>query len=261
MLPMADRALVERILPRAEAFAREAGDLTLRYFGSTMHAEDKADGSPVTEADREAEGLLRTRIAAEFPTHGIVGEEQGSHQPDAEIRWTLDPIDGTRAFMRGVPLYAVLVGVSIRDRPAVGVVHLPALGDTVVAGTGLGCWWNGTRASVSTQGDLSRSLVLTTDVEEILRRPQGPGWRRLAGEAHTSRTWGDAYGHVLVATGRAEVMIDPVLNDWDAAPLLPILEEAGGRFTDLEGRHTVLGRSGISTNGFLHEQVLAALAG
>jgi len=120
MLPMADRALVERILPRAEAFAREAGDLTLRYFGSTMHAEDKADGSPVTEADREAEGLLRTRIAAEFPTHGIVGEEQGSHQPDAEIRWTLDPIDGTRAFMRGVPLYAVLVGVSIRDRPAVG---------------------------------------------------------------------------------------------------------------------------------------------
>lgn len=257
---MSDRAMIESILPRAEAFAREAGELTLRYFGSTLSVEDKSDGSPVTVADREAEGLLRTRIAEEFPTHGIVGEEHGTHQPEAEILWTLDPIDGTRAFMRGVPLFAVLVGVSIREQAAVGVVHLPALGETVVAGTGQGCWWNGVRAAVSRQGDLSRSLILTTDVEELLQRPQGPGWRALAGRAHTSRTWGDAYGHVLVATGRAEVMIDPILNDWDAAPLLPILQEAGGRFTDLEGNPTTLGRSGISTNGLLHDHVLSALS-
>lgn len=250
-----------RILGSAERFAREAGELTLRYFGTDLEVDDKEDGSPVTRADREAEGLIRTRIAAEFPDHGILGEEYGREREDAEVRWILDPIDGTRAFMRGVPLYAVLIGVEVRGDALVGVAHFPALGETVAAAVGRGCRWNGRAASVSRVSTLERSLVLTTDVEEILSRPQGTGWRRLAGAAHTSRTWGDAYGHILVATGRAELMVDPILSDWDAAPLLPILSEAGGRFTDLTGRATIHGGSAVSSNGLLHALALEALAG
>jgi histidinol phosphatase-like enzyme (inositol monophosphatase family) len=252
--------LVEKIWVRAEAFAREAGDLTLRYFGQSLTVDDKQDGSPVTVADREAESLLRLRISAEFPDHGILGEEMGLENGDAHILWTLDPIDGTRSFMRGVPLYAVLIGVSVEGQPAVGVVHFPALGETLSAAKGRGCLFNGSPCQVSTIDRLDRSLVLTTDVEEVLQTPQGPGWRKLAGAAHTSRTWGDAYGHALVATGRAEIMIDPILSDWDSAPLLTILQEAGGRFTDLAGTPTHIGKSGVSTNGLLHDEVLAALA-
>lgn len=244
---------------RAEAFAREAGELTLRYFGQTLAVDDKDDGSPVTQADREAESLLRLRISAEFPNHGILGEEMGVEKGDAAIRWTLDPIDGTRAFMRGVPLYAVLIGVAVEDEPVVGIMHFPALGETLSAARGHGCLFNGAPARVSSVDRLDRSLLLTTDVEEILQRPQGAGWRKLAGQAHTSRTWGDAYGHALVATGRAEVMIDPILSDWDSAPLLTVVEEAGGRFTDLSGTPTATGRSGVSTNGLLHDEVLATL--
>ena len=150
------------------------------------------------------------------------------------------------------------VGDSIIDVDQIGI---PALGETVYAAVGHGCHWNGRPASVSRVSTLERSLVLTTDVEEILARPQGTGWRRLAGAAHTSRTWGDAYGHILVATGRAELMVDPILSDWDAAPLLPILSEAGGRFTDLSGRATVRGGSAVSSNGLLHTVALEALAG
>jgi histidinol phosphatase-like enzyme (inositol monophosphatase family) len=249
------------ILAAAERFALEAGELTLRYFGTDLEVEDKEDGSPVTTADREAEGLIRARIGAEFPGHGILGEEYGREREDAEVRWILDPIDGTRAFMRGVPLYAVLVGVEVAGEAVVGVAHFPALGETVSAAMGHGCRWNGRVASVSRVSTLERSLVLTTDVEEILGRPQGAGWRQLAGAAHTSRTWGDAYGHILVATGRAELMVDPILSAWDAAPLLPILSEAGGRFTDLGGRATVHGGSALSSNGLLHPLALEALGG
>jgi histidinol phosphatase-like enzyme (inositol monophosphatase family) len=248
------------ILAAAERFALEAGELTLRYFGTDLQVEDKEDGSPVTLADREAEGLIRARIGAEFPGHGILGEEYGPERENADIRWILDPIDGTRAFMRGVPLYGVLIGVEVGGDAKVGVVHFPALGETVSAAVGRGCRWNGRAASVSRVSALERSLILTTDVEEILTRPQGPGWRRLAGAAHTSRTWGDAYGHVLVATGRAELMVDPILSPWDAAPLLPILSEAGGLFTDLQGRATIRGGSAVSSNGLLHATALEALA-
>ena len=258
---MSRPGLIRSLHSAAERFAREAGDLTLRYFGTELAVEDKTDGSPVTKADREAEGLIRTRIAAEFPTHGILGEEYGLEREDAAVRWILDPIDGTRAFMRGVPLYAVLIGVEVEGEPAVGVAHFPALRETVSAGAGQGCRWNDRPARVSSVSQLDRSLVLTTDVEEILRRPQGAGWREIASAAHTSRTWGDAYGHILVATGRAEIMVDPILSIWDAAPLLPIVTEAGGRFTDLSGSQTIRSGSALSSNGLLHDAALGAIWG
>lgn len=259
--PQASKEELTPLLDAAETFAREAGALTLRHFGSRLEYEDKADGTPVTRADRDAERLLRDRISGRFPDHGILGEEEGEVRPGAPVRWIIDPIDGTKAFMRGVPLFGVLVGVEVEDEAVVGVAHFPALGETVTAARGLGCRQNGRRCHVSPVDAVERALVLTTDPARVLTDPTGPGWRRLRREAALCRTWGDCYGHILVATGRAEIMVDPVLSSWDAAPLLPILTEAGGRFTDLSGRATVHGGSGVSSNGVLHQRVLEMLAG
>lgn len=249
----------------AVEFATEAGALTLAHFGSVVSAESKRDGSPVTLADREAESRLRDRINGRFPTHGILGEEYGEYTGSDPIRWIVDPIDGTRSFMRGVPLYAVLIGIEVEDIPVVGVAHFPALGETVAAGTGLGCrWWQSGAdiprvAQVSEVRELSAGLALTTDPERILTSPVGEGWMALSKCVEMVRGWGDAYGHALVATGRAEIMVDPALSAWDAAPLLPILSESGGQFTDLKGEGTIHGGSGISTNGMLHATVLDLL--
>lgn len=258
---MTDTPSIAELLDAAEAFALGAGDITLRTFGGLVEHEDKHDGSPVTRADRDAERYLRREIEARWPEHGIVGEEFGTTRDDARTRWILDPIDGTRSFMRGVPLYGVLIGIEHEGEPVVGVAHFPALRETVAAGRGLGCRWNGAPARVSSVDALGRALVLTTDVERILSRPQGSGWRTLQQRASFSRTWGDCYGHILVATGRAEVMVDPALTAWDAGPLLTILTEAGGTFTDLGGTPTIHGGSGVSSNGALHDEVLGLLAG
>lgn len=247
------------LMEAAEAFARHAGEVTLRWFGGMVRADTKGDGTPVTEADREAERTLRADIEQRYPSHGILGEEFGETRPDAEIRWIVDPIDGTKSFMHGVPLYGVLVGIERRGEPVVGVAHFPALDETVVAGSGLGCWWNGSPAHVSEVAAVSDALVLTTDAPTILNGPVGPGWAALQSAARFTRTWGDCYGHVLVATGRADVMVDPILSAWDAAPLLTIVREAGGRFTGLDGVESIHGGSGVSTNGPLHDAVLKRL--
>lgn len=261
MTPEDGNPFVRELLESAIEFGHEAGEVTLRYFGGTVEYQDKVDGTPVTRADREAETLLRERILGRFPDHGVLGEEFDEANPDARVRWILDPIDGTRSFMRGVPLYGVLIGIEVDAGPVVGVAHFPGLHETVAAGKGMGCTWNDEPCTVSDVGELEGSLVLTTDVERILSRPQGPGWRTLQQRSYFSRTWGDCYGHILVATGRAEAMVDPVLSPWDAGPLLTILEEAGGRFTDLSGEATIHGGSGVSTNGRVHQEVLEVLAG
>ena len=258
MLEQPPTAEVRELLDFALELARAAGDHTLRYFGHLVDHAAKSDGSPVTVADREAEALMRERIAQRFPDHGVLGEEFGETHPGARVRWILDPIDGTRSFMRGVPLYGVLVGVEVDRVAAVGVVHFPPLRETVAAGSGLGCTWNGQPCRVSTVARLSDALVLTTDPKALAR---DPGWTALQERAGTVRGWSDCYGHALVATGRAEVMLDPVMHSWDSAPFLPILAEAGGRFTNREGVETIHGGSAVSSNGMLHQDVLEALAG
>jgi len=262
-----DREFVERLLREAESIALEAGAITMEHFGRVLEAESKGDGTPVTLADRAAERHLRERIRATFPRHGILGEEFGEEAGLDPVRWVLDPIDGTQAFMRGVPLYAVLIGIEVEGEAAVGVAHFPALGETVSAGAGLGCRWyrqGGTgpeTARTSAIDTLAMAASLTTEAARADASPIGPGWRTLCERSRITRGWGDAYGHALVATGRAEVMVDPVLAVWDAAPLLPILREAGGRFTDLHGNETTHGGSGVSTNGLLHADVLSILSG
>jgi histidinol phosphatase-like enzyme (inositol monophosphatase family) len=241
-----------------------AGAITLRYFGTSLTVDSKSDGTPVTIADREAESFLRGEIGRRFPGHGILGEEFGEEPGTESVRWILDPIDGTKSFMRGVPLYAVLIGVEVEGEPLVGVAHFPALHETVAAARGLGCLWSrpdGTTvpARVSETDEISRSVLLTTDTLRAAESPVSEGWGELTSRTAFVRSWGDAYGHALVATGRAEIMVDPLLSPWDAAPLLPILLEAGGRFTDLAGNDTIHGGSGVSTNGRLHSEVVRIL--
>jgi histidinol-phosphatase len=243
----------------AAAAARAAGEITLRYFQKLPGVEYKADHSPVTIADRESETLLRQRIEERYPAHGILGEEFGLTRGEAALRWLLDPIDGTASFVRGVPLYGVMLGLVAGDDPLVGVVHLPALRESVVAWRGGGCWWNGARARASDVARLEDATLLCTDPLGLNIAGKGAAYERLRRRVKMERGWGDCYGHLLVATGRAEIMLDPVLHEWDAAPMIPILEEAGGRFTDWRGRRTISGGDGFATNGALYEEVLGVV--
>ncbi len=236
--------------------AWQAGQLTLAHFQTGVAVEQKADESPVTIADRGAEQLLRRLIESRFPGHAIVGEEYGETDRDSSYRWIIDPIDGTRSFIRGVPLYGVLIGLEVAGESIVGAVHFPGLGEMVAAAESHGCWWNGRPARVSGVSRLDQALVTYTDCAGFADHGRSQAWARLQTASHTQRGWGDCYGHCLVATGRAEVMLDPILSAWDCAALVPILSEAGGTFTDWNGEVTIYSGHGLSTNGVLFEQVM-----
>ena len=251
---------MRELLEFAVEIARLAGQSTLPHFHAGVRAEEKADRSPVTIADRESERLLRTHIERRYPGDGIVGEEYGTAREEAPRRWILDPIDGTRSFVRGVPLYGVLVALEIGDDAMVGVIRFPALDETVCAARGLGCSWNGRRVRVSEIAELSQAAILSTESAQPGRVSSEPptfpaGWETLIAQAGTVRTWGDCYGHALVATGRAEAMVDPRMAVWDCAALRPVIEEAGGVFTDLRGNPTHRGGSALSTNAALAGQI------
>jgi myo-inositol-1(or 4)-monophosphatase len=235
-----------------------AGQRTLAHFRTDVAVERKADDSPVTIADREAEQILRALIAEQFPAHAILGEEMGATSGDASHRWVIDPIDGTQSFIRGVPLYGVLVGLEIDQVPRVGVAYFPALGEIVGAASGAGCWLNGRKVHASATSRLAEAAIGYSDAR-MLEDRLGPGWRRLELATRVQRGWGDCYGHCLVATGRLDVMLDPVMNPWDCCALVPILQESGGRFTDWAGAVRIDGGDAVSTNGVLHEEVLTAL--
>ena len=236
--------------------AYEAGRLTLGYFQTeTLRPELKPDDTPVTAADREAEELIRTRITAKYPGHAVVGEEYGT-KGDSSHRWIVDPIDGTRAFVRGVPLYGVLIGLEIEGRCEVGAAYFPALDEMICAATGEGCYRNGLRSRVSSAKNLSDSILSFTDAASFEEHGREDAFRRLCRTAGGSRGWSDAYGHALVATGRVELMLDPVMNPWDCAPFPPILREAGGYFGDWSGNETIYAGEALSTTTKLLADVL-----
>jgi histidinol phosphatase-like enzyme (inositol monophosphatase family) len=247
------------LLAVAVDVARAGGQKTLEYFNRGIAVDRKSDGTPVTLADRESETTMRALIARAFPTHAILGEEQGETPGDGVHRWILDPLDGTKTFVRGVPLYGTLVGVEVCDQPVVGVCYLPALDEIVAAARGEGCTRNGSRCRVSAVTRLDQALAVVTDERDA--RMRSGAWARLETRTAMQRTWADCYGYVLVATGRAEVALDPIVNVWDCAALLPIVEEAGGRFTDWKGTATIRGGEAVATNGALHAEVLEILAG
>lgn len=234
-----------------------AGRLTLGYFQAGIRPDFKADQTPVTVADQKAEELIRGRIEKKFPDHAIVGEEFGkSAHKGASHRWYIDPIDGTKAFTRGVPLYGVLLGLEIEGRAEAGVAYFPALDEMVAAATGLGCRFNGRPARVSSVGRMEDAVVTFTDPDSFARYGRAEAWQRISQAAYVCAGWGDAYGHCLVATGRAELMLDAVVNDWDCAPFPPILKEAGGYFGDWSGNETICANEAISANAAVLPRVL-----
>src|SRR6266481_1707150 len=259
MIP--DKSELKELLNFAVRLAREAGDITCRHFKGTFVAERKADSSFVTIADREAERSLRASIERSFPDDGILGEEEGEQIGTSQRRWIIDPVDGTYSFVHGVPLYAVLIGLEIDGESVLGVVNLPALNEIVYAARGLGCSWNDKPARVSPTKSLNEALLLATDFAAAEQYGFGPAVDALQRKVNVRRTWGDAYGHVLVATGRADIMLDPVMNVWDCAALLPVVEEAGGTFTDWHGKRTIHGGNAISTNGLLFDDVMKTIRG
>lgn len=240
------------LLEAAQELAKRTASVANRFFRrASLSVETKRDGSPVTEADRAAEQAARDWIMSRFPEDGIMGEELEVLRPEAPRRWIIDPIDGTKTFVRGVPLWGTLIAICEGENVLAGAACFPAVDETIAAAPSLGCWWNGTRAKVSQVGDLSQATVLTTDERFRDHATFGDGWRRLSERALIARSWGDCYGYLLVATGRAEVMTDPVMSPWDAAALMPAITEAGGVFTDWKGRPSAFGGNVVATNAAL----------
>lgn len=240
--------------------ASEAGKIILGYFQTELKVETKQDSSPVTIADRLAEEALRKMMEAHTPGYGIIGEEFGTQAGRADREWVIDPIDGTKAFIHGVPLFGTLLALLEGGRPVVGVISLPALGHTLSASLGGGCSLDGAVSRVSGAERIEDSLILDGSVTTMERLGYGRPWAALRARAKLHRGWGDCYGHFLVATGRAEAMVDPIVSIWDVAPMAIILPEAGGRFTAFSGRDSVAENSGISSNGKVHAEILAELA-
>ncbi|MEM9588892.1 MAG: histidinol-phosphatase, partial [Planctomycetota bacterium] len=225
----------------------------------------KSDDSPVTIADREAEQLVRELVAEQFPDDAVEGEEFDDTAGSSDYRWVVDPIDGTKSFICGVPLYSTLVALEKGGEPLGGVINIPATGEMGIAAIGHGSWyrrqpseaWQPARVAETNQ--LSQAVFVSSQVDSFDGRDAADHYKRLESAAWITRTWGDGYGYLMVATGRAHLMIDPICNAWDVAAILPVLQEAGGRFTDWKGNPTTRGGDGVGTNGHLHDEVLSVL--
>ncbi|MEX0994383.1 MAG: histidinol-phosphatase [Balneolaceae bacterium] len=246
-----------RLRNAAETIAREAGQSTLRYFKNSFDLEFKSDETPVTNADREAEELVRESVRLQFPEHGLIGEEFGSEGEERDVVWIVDPIDGTQSFIHGVPFYTTLIGILIDGEPQVGVIYAPALDEMVTAAKGSGTFLNGKPSKVRRCRDLGSATFLTTDLEHIRQYKFDSAFEELLRQSRIHRTWGDAYGHLMVATGRADIMFDPILSIWDAAALLPVVTEAGGSFTDVHGVESIRTGNAISCTKELKSNVLS----
>ena len=248
---MTDGASQESLLQAVHECAELAGSVAFAHYRTNVAVEWKGDGSPVTVADRSAEESAREWVRARFPADAVLGEEFGERTGTSGRQWIIDPIDGTKAFVRGVPLWGSLVAVVEGNRVLAGAACFPAVGETIAAAAGCGTWHNASRARVSDVADLRAATVLVTDSRGFSPPSRVNAWTRLAGAVAVARSWGEAFGYLMVATGRAEVMVDAVANAWDIACFVPIVEEAGGVFTDLDGAITAFGGNSIATNAAL----------
>jgi len=240
--------------------AEQAGSITMRHFG-TAAVEFKGDGSEITAADHASEEFMRNAIQERFPEDSILGEEGTAAEGSSGRRWIVDPIDGTRSFASGVPLFGVLLALEVDGVAELGCCHFPALAQTLVAATGAGAWFNGSRAHVSGVDRIEDARIVTSGLEywrDWATEEGRGGWNSLLRRARVGRTWGDCFGYALVATGRADILADPAGGSlWDIAPMKPIISEAGGRFTTLGGRSPGPWRSALASNLLLHDAAMS----
>ena len=272
---------LDKFLTFATDLAYRAGRITLGYFNVGVRPDYKADDSPVTAADRAAEEFIRGEIEKHYPTHAILGEEFGEKPsasallpsdspirlsasksaPASAFRWIIDPIDGTKSFLRGVPLYGVLIGLEIDGQIKVGAAYYPGTDEMLCAAEGLGAWWNGRRARVSEIASMDRAFVCYTNERNMAKQGRGEAWKRINTAAYASRGWSDAYGYLCVATGRAEAMLDPIMNIWDCGPFPVIFKEAGGYFGSWDGREGHTFDEALACNAVIKDEILRLING
>jgi len=261
-LPASITTEVSSRLEQARAMAREVSGLIMGYYQTAdLPVERKRDSSPVTAADRGAEERIRDQLATRFPHDGVLGEEFGEEIGTSGFRWILDPVDGTKSFIHGVPLFGTLIGLEHAGECVAGVCHFPALQETAWGAIGQGAWWQTgdgpvRPARVSAVSQLAQATACFTTVQGYARVGRFDVFESLVNEAQLLRGWGDCYGHILVATGRADLMVDPLMNPWDAAALVPIVREAGGHFIDWLGNTSIYSGNGISVNQLLKTAIL-----
>ncbi len=245
------RAFIAELVAASGAIIRE-------HFGNpALAVEQKGDQTPVTAADKEAEAAMRRLINARFPTHGILAEEFGAESEGAEWTWVLDPIDGTKSFIHGVPLFGTLIGLLHEGKPVLGAIHQPVL-DWLCVGDNTQTTLNGARVRVRETRTIADATLLATSYTNASKHA-GPAWDRLSHAAKLARTWGDCYGYMLVACGWADIMCDPIVNAWDVLPLVPVIRGAGGVITDWTGGEVGGGKSCIAANPRLHRLALDLL--
>ncbi len=249
----------EELIKFIRTLAERSGDVIKPYFANAnLEVEVKKDLTLVTQADREAEAAMRDLIRKTYPSHGVIGEEFGSENESAEFVWTLDPIDGTISFARGCPLFGTLIGLLHAGRPILGAIHNPILNQLCI-GNNTQTAVNGRVVQVHELDRLSEAMLLTTDIESIGKDQKKEGFENLLKQTKLFRTWGDCYGYLLVVTGAADIMLDPIMNPWDVLPLIPIVQGANGVITTWSGGDASQGNSCVVANKSLHPKVLQIL--
>ncbi len=244
----------------SKKLAEEAGRKILDYHQKGFKVDYKTDHSPVTIADQKAEELIREALAKQTPNYGIIGEEFSDKAGSSSMQWTIDPIDGTKSFICGVPLFSVLISLLENQKSVLGVVHFPVLNLTLSAIQGQGSFLNDSPCRVSEVQSIKKSVLLDGSITTLESMGYTKAWKSLRTQCKFHRGWGDAYGYLLVATGKAEVMFDPIAEIWDLAPMSVIISEAGGQFSSVSNGCFIKDRSGLATNGFLHPMVTKSLS-
>jgi len=244
----------------ARRAAEAAGRAALPYFRAGVAVERKPDRSPVTAADRDAEAAILAIVRAAFPAASILAEESGAHAGDPELRWIIDPLDGTRGFTRGGRFWGPLIALEHRGQTVAGAAALPAAGELYVAARGRGCFdADGARVRLSRIDDWSEATLSVGELPRLFATPQAAGVRRLVDTAASSRCWGDVGGACMVLAGRAEAWLEADVQRWDLGPFPILFAEAGGRFTTLEGDQDLSRGNAVCSNGLVHDHVLATL--
>lgn len=238
--------------------AKVSSEIIRKYFRTNINIESKSDKSPVTIADKKAEEVMRELISKHFPDHGVIGEEFGATNNDAEYTWVLDPIDGTKSFICGAYSFGTLIGLLKKGRPILGVYNHPILNDFLI-GDNSETIINGSKTMLRNCDDLRKAVMLTTDHTNIERYQSKDKFDQLIKNVKLYRNWGDCYGYFLLVTGYADIMIDPIMSPWDLLPLIPIIKGAGGIITDYHGKDPIEGKSAVAASNQIHSKVISIL--
>lgn len=252
---------IKKLLNFSLDLIKECNEISLKYYKKTIKPEYKKDNSPVTIADKKCEKFLISEIKAKYPEHSFLAEETGMQDKDSEFKWIIDPIDGTKNFMRNFPFWGTLLGLEYQGEVIMGIIALPAMKQILYAGKGLGCYLNKKRVKVSDTASIDKSYFIYGGVEYINNQPYKERFLELIDRSYYDRGYGDCFGHTLVIAGKAEFMLDPHVSPYDVAPIKICVEEAGGIMTDLKGERTIYSRGVLTSNGKMHDELLRFLNG